>query len=195
MPSMRPSRTRVLRSKTSCPSLPCCRSASSPCASGICRWGRSRTASSPSNAAGRGRPCRRESPTVSATTGPARVRARANTARELAPLVGQVSAEIAGGLKAYREAAAPVRRIRPRDVHVRVIGIASKARDRANRVRVAAVELTRELEVFSMEDWDRVLTGLGIPHPEEALAALVRANLVLEPTSGFYRAVSLSPEA
>ena len=126
---------------------------------------------------------------------PSRVRARANTARELAPLVGEVSAEIAGGLKAYREAAAPVRRIRPRDVHLRVIGIASKARDRANRVRAAAVELTRELEVFSMPDWERVLAGLGIPHPEEALAALVRANLVLEPTSGFYRAVSLSPEA
>ena len=126
---------------------------------------------------------------------PARVRARANTARELAPLVGQVSAEIAGGLKAYREAAAPVRRIRPRDVHLRVIGIASKAQGRANRVRAAAVELTRELEVFSMPDWERVLAGLGIPHPEEALAALVRANLVLEPTSGFYRAVSLSPEA
>ena len=126
---------------------------------------------------------------------PSRVRARANTARELAPLVGQVSAEIAGGLKAYREAAAPVRRIRPRDVHLRVIGIASKAQGRANRVRAAAVELTRELEVFSMPDWDRVLAGLGIPHPEEALAALVRANLVLEPTSGFYRAVSLSPEA
>ena len=126
---------------------------------------------------------------------PSRVRARANTARELAPLVGQVSAEIAGGLKAYREAAAPVRRIRPRDVHLRVIGIVSKAQGRANRVRAAAVELTRELEVFSMPDWERVLAGLGIPHPEEALAALVRANLVLEPTSGFYRAVSLSPEA
>jgi len=126
---------------------------------------------------------------------PSLVRARANTARELAPLVGQVSAEIAGGLKAYREAAAPVRRIRPRDVHLRVIGIASKAQGRANRVRAAAVELTRELEVFSMPDWERVLAGLGIPHPEEALAALVRANLVLEPTSGFYRAVSLSPEA
>ena len=126
---------------------------------------------------------------------PSRVRARANTARELAPLVGQVSAEIAGGLKAYREAAAPVRRIRPRDVHLRVIGIASKAQGRANRVRAAAVELTRELEVFSMPDLERVLAGLGIPHPEEALAALVRANLVLEPTSGFYRAVSLSPEA
>src|SRR2546421_497749 len=69
---------------------------------------------------------------------PSRVRARANTARELAPLVGQVSAEIAGGLKAYREAAAPVRRIRPRDVHLRVIGVVSKAQGRANRVRAAA---------------------------------------------------------
>src|SRR2546430_228783 len=139
------------------------------------------------------KPVRKRDPPMGAITHC--VRARANTARELAPLVGQVSAEIAGGLKAYREAAAPVRRIRPRDVHLRVIGIASKAQGRANRVRAAAVELTRELEVFSMPDWERVLAGLGIPHPEEALAALVRANLVLEPTSGFYRAVSLSPEA
>src|SRR6266480_6501626 len=209
---MRPSRTRGSRSRTSCRSRPCCRSASNPCASGICRWAPSPTASSPSSGAERERPCRRESPTVSATTDPgirrrgtyarheelaprghgvedgrdgeaprhqvpadrlsdrgaqhpdgplrslsrrprvprvtmygvvvcprckrakgvdlkqktttclcgfeirvvpARVRARANTARELAPLVGQVSAEIAGGLKAYREAAAPVRRTRP----------------------------------------------------------------------------------
>jgi len=33
---------------------------------------------------------------------------------------------------------------------------------------------------------------LGIPRAEEALATLVRANLVLEPKEGFYRAVSLS---
>jgi hypothetical protein len=124
---------------------------------------------------------------------PSRVRARANTAHELAPLVGQVSAEIAGGLKAYRDAAAPTRPRRSRDAHLRVVGTASKARDRAGRIRAAAVELTRELEVFSMEDWARVLAGLGIAHPEEALAALVRANLVLQPRDGFYRAVTLSP--
>src|SRR5213596_3502262 len=38
---------------------------------------------------------------------PSRVRARADTARELASLVGQVSAELAGGLAAYRKAATP----------------------------------------------------------------------------------------
>src|SRR5881397_642657 len=81
---------------------------------------------------------------------PARVRARAETARELAPLVGQVSAELAGGTEEYRRA-------RSRDVHVRVIGVAAKARDRRSRVRSAAIELTRELELFSISDWERVL--------------------------------------
>ncbi len=124
---------------------------------------------------------------------PSRVRARANTARELASLVGQVSAELAGGLSVYQKAAAPSHRSRSRDVHLRVVGIASKPRDRASRLRAVAVELTRELEVFSLVDWTQVLAGLGIPGAEEALATLVRANLVMEPKEGFYRAVSLSP--
>src|SRR3989442_8388848 len=124
---------------------------------------------------------------------PARVRARAETARELVPLVGQVSAEMASGMEAYRRAQAPIRRKRSRDVHVRVIGIAAKARDRAGRVPAAAIELTRELEVFSIADWDRVLAGLGIPQPEEALATLVRDNAVLEPKAGVYRSVILIP--
>lgn len=124
---------------------------------------------------------------------PARIRARAETARELARLVGEVSAEMAGGLEAYQKAAAPMRRKRSRDVHTRVVGIASKPRGRSSRIRSAAIELTRELEVFSLEDWTRVLAGLGIGRPGEALETLVRANLVLEPQEGFYRAVSLSP--
>ena len=122
-----------------------------------------------------------------------RVGAQAATAHELARLVGQANAELRGGLDSYREAAAPLRRSRSRDVHVRVVGAAAKSRDRASRLRAAAIELTRELEVFSFGDWSRVLAGLGIPQPEEALATLVRANLVLEPREGFYRAVSLSP--
>ena len=124
---------------------------------------------------------------------PASVRGRAHTARELAPLVGEVNAEIAGGLDTYRKAAGPARRKRSRDVHLRVVGIASKPRDRLSRLRAAAVELTRELEVFSLADWSRVCAGLGIPRPEEALAMLVRANFVMEPKDGFYRAVSFSP--
>lgn len=122
---------------------------------------------------------------------PSRIRARAETTHDLARLVGQVSAEVAGGTEAYRRAQAPVPRKRSRDVHVRVIGIAAKARDRAGRVRAAAVELTRELEVFSIADWDRVLAGLGIPQPEEALATLVRDNAVFEPKTGFFRSVTL----
>jgi len=124
---------------------------------------------------------------------PARIRARAVTARELAPLVGQVSAEIAGGTGEYRRARAPAPRKRSRDVHLRVIGIAAKARDRRSRVRSAAIELTRELEVFSMADWERVLAGLGIPNPAQALATLVQENTVFEPKAGFFRAVTLSP--
>lgn len=124
---------------------------------------------------------------------PARIRGRAETARELAPLVGQINAEIAGGHDAYQRAATPARRKRSRDVHLRVVGIASRLRDRGNRIRAAAVELTRELEVFSLEDWTRVLAGLGIERSEDALETLLRANLVLEPKEGFYRAVSLSP--
>jgi hypothetical protein len=80
---------------------------------------------------------------------PARIRARAETARELAPLVGKVSAELAGG--------------------------------------------TEELELFSLSDWERVLAGLGIPHPDEALATLVEENTVFEPKAGFFRAVVLNP--
>ena len=124
---------------------------------------------------------------------PARIRARAVTARELAPLVGQVSAEIAGGTGEYRRARAPAPRKRSRYVHLRVIGIAAKARDRRSRVRSAAIELTRELEVFSMADWERVLAGLGIPNPAQALATLMQENTVFEPKAGFFRAVTLSP--
>src|SRR2546430_9716273 len=114
-------------------------------------------------------------------------RARADTARELASLVGQVSAELAGGLAAYRKAAAPARRRRSKDVHLRIVGVASKPHDRAGRLRAAAVELTRELEVFSLGDWTQVFSGLGIAAGEGALATLIRANPVLEPKDRFYR--------
>jgi len=124
---------------------------------------------------------------------PARIRGRAESARELAPLVGKVSAELAGGTEEYRRAQAPVSRRRSRDVHVRVIAVAGKGRDRASRVRSAAIELTRELEVFSLSDWERVLAGLGIPNPAEALATLVEENTVFEPKAGFFRAVALNP--
>ena len=124
---------------------------------------------------------------------PARIRARAESAREIVSLVGEVNAEMAGGLEAYRRATVPPRRKRPRDVHVRVVGLASKSSDRTSRLRAAATELTRELEVFSLDDWNRVLDGLGIARPEEALGALVRDNIVYEPKAGFYRAVSLTP--
>src|SRR5438093_11442475 len=66
---------------------------------------------------------------------PARVRARAETARELAPLVGQVSSELAGGTEEYRRALALARQGRALDDDVRVIGVATKASDRRCRVR------------------------------------------------------------
>ena len=122
---------------------------------------------------------------------PARVRARAETPRELAPLVGQVNAELAGGTRAVQEMLDPPRRARPKQVHARVIAAVPKTGDRTTRIRAAAVELTSELEVFTREDWSRVLEGLGIPDAESALEALVRSNAVFEPREGFFRAVEL----
>ncbi len=124
---------------------------------------------------------------------PARVKARATTSRELAPLVGQVNAELGGGTKAVQAILAPTRRRRPRDVHARVIAAVPPLGDRTARIRAAAIELTNEMEVFTRDDWSQVLEGLGIPDAETALENLVRANAVFEPKEGFYRAVDLRP--
>ncbi|HKZ98295.1 MAG TPA: hypothetical protein VJ326_01695 [Thermoplasmata archaeon] len=124
---------------------------------------------------------------------PARVRAKAPTARGLAALVGQANAELAGGLDTYRRDAAPRPRRRSQDVHARVAGKAAKAGDRAHRIHAVAVALSEELEVFSRDDWRRVLERLGIPAADDALEGLVQRREVYEPTPGFYRAVSLTP--
>jgi len=124
---------------------------------------------------------------------PAKVKARAATSRELAPLVGQVNAELAGGTRAVQQALAAPKRPRPKEVHARVIAALPKTGDRTTRIRAAAVELTNELEVFTRDDWSRVLEGLGIPDAEAALDSLVKANAVFEPRECFYRAVDLTP--
>lgn len=124
---------------------------------------------------------------------PARAKARAATPRELAPLVGQVNAELAGGTRAVQQALAVPKRPRPKEVHARIIAAVPKTGDRTARIRAAAVELTNELEVFTKDDWSAVLGGLGIPDAESALDALVRSNAVFEPKEGFYRAVDLRP--
>lgn len=124
---------------------------------------------------------------------PAKVRARAQTARELAPLVARVNAEIAGGLKIVERDLAPPKRPRIRDVHARVVAAVPKEGDRVSRIRAAALELTKELQVFTLEDWTKVLVGLGIPEPEAALDALIRNNAVFQPKEGFYRTVGLTP--
>lgn len=124
---------------------------------------------------------------------PARVRARTANVRELPGLVGHVSAELAGGLEAYEQDAAPKRRVRIRDVHARVAAAVPKQGERGVRIRAAALGLTRELQVFTAEDWSRVLEDLGIPKAEAALESLVKATVVYEPKPGFYRSVDLSP--
>ncbi len=124
---------------------------------------------------------------------PARVKARAATAHELAPLVGQVNADLAGGGKQVQQLLAPRRKARPGDVHARVIAAVQDRGDRATRVRSAAVELTNELELFTRDDWAKVLDGMGIADPDGALAVLLDANLVFEPKPGFYRVVDLRP--
>src|SRR5438046_10525927 len=80
---------------------------------------------------------------------PARIRARAVTARELAPRVGQVSAEIAGGRGEYRRGRAPAPRRRSGEVHLRVIGIAAQAVHPPSRVWGAAHGLMRERDVHA----------------------------------------------
>ncbi len=122
---------------------------------------------------------------------PSRVRGRAETARELAPLVGQVNAELAGGAREVEKAFAPRKKTRPREVHARIIAALPRQGDRASRVRAAAVELTNELELFSREDWMQVLDGLGLADADGALAVLLEANVVFEPKPGFYRVVDL----
>lgn len=124
---------------------------------------------------------------------PSRIRGRAGTARELAPLVGQVNAEIAGGTKQVERDFAPMKKRRPTQVHARIIAAVPREGDRNSRIRAAALELTNELEVFTRDDWTRVLEGLGISEPEPALEALLHANVVFEPKEGFYRAVGLTP--
>ena len=123
---------------------------------------------------------------------PARVRARAESARELAPLVGRINAEIAGGVREYEQALAPRKRARSRDVHARVVAAVPRQADRSARIRAAAVELSRELELFTFDDWNKVLAGLGIAEPRAALDALIQANVVFEPKGGFYRTVGLT---
>ncbi len=122
---------------------------------------------------------------------PARIRGRAATARELAPLVGQVNAELAGGAEAVQRLQAPPKKPRPKEAHARVIAGLQGPGDRASKVRGAAVGLTNELELFTREDWAQVLDGLGITDPEGTLAVLLDANVVFEPKPGFYRAVDL----
>jgi len=120
---------------------------------------------------------------------PARVRARVGTERELIDAVRRVSAELAGGLAEYERAVQPRKKKRVGDVHARVAAAAMKAGDRAHRIRAAAIELSKELEVFSYRDLRDVLLSLGIPEVDESLDELLRANVVYEPREGFYRAV------
>lgn len=123
----------------------------------------------------------------------ARIKVRAATPRELAPLVGQANAHLAGGTRAVQTLLAPTRRTRPKEIHARVIARVPKVADRTTRIRAAALELTNELEVFTRDDWARVLEGLSIPDAEAALESLLRANVLYEPKEGFYRAVDLRP--
>jgi hypothetical protein len=124
---------------------------------------------------------------------PAKAKARAVTPRELAPLVARANAELGGGLKIVDHDMAPTKRPRIRDVHARIVAAVPERGDRATRIRAAALELTKELQIFTLEDWSRVLAGLGIPEPEAALEALIRNNAVFQPKEGYYRIVGINP--
>ncbi len=124
---------------------------------------------------------------------PSRIRVRVGTERELVEAVRRVSAEIAGGLEEYERAVAPRKKKRVSDVHARVAAVAMRAGDRAHRIRAAAVELSKELEMFSVADLRAVLSALGIPDVDGSLDELLRANVVYEPREGYYRAVTPAP--
>jgi uncharacterized Zn finger protein (UPF0148 family) len=124
---------------------------------------------------------------------PSRIRVRVGTERELVEAVRRASAEIAGGLAEYERVAAPRKKKRVSDVHARVAAVAMRAGDRAHRIRAAAIELSKELEVFSVADLRAVLSALGIPDVDGSLDELLRANVVYEPREGYYRAVTPVP--
>jgi len=124
---------------------------------------------------------------------PSRVKARAETARDLAPLVGRINAELMGGLKVVERDSAPRKKRRIREVHARIAAAVPRTIDRTGRIRAAAVGLTKELQLFTLDDWMRVLASLDIRDAEKALQALVASNAVFEPKAGFYRAIDLSP--
>ncbi len=124
---------------------------------------------------------------------PSKVRARVGTGRELIEAVRRANAELGGGLAVYERAVQPRRKRRIGDVHARVAAIAAKAGDRAHRIRAAAAELTKELEMFSAEDLQKVLLALGIHEVDESLEELLRSNVLYEPRAGFYRTVTPNP--
>ena len=124
---------------------------------------------------------------------PSRVKARVGTGRELIEAVRRANAELGGGLAIYEKAMEPRPRRPSKDVHVRVAALAMKAGDRAHRIRAAAMELSRELEVFSYDDLRAVLLALGVRDVDGALDELLHANVVYEPREGFYRAVAPTP--
>jgi len=124
---------------------------------------------------------------------PSGVHARARTARELVDVVRRVQAERAGGLASYEASASPPRAPRTRSVHARVAATARAAGDRSARVRAAAVGLTEEVELFTVDDLRRVLDALGIPGADARLEELVAGNVVYEPREGYYRAVRRAP--
>ena len=119
---------------------------------------------------------------------PSRVRFETANARELAAAVGRINAEIRGGSEEVA-AFAPKRARRSRDAYARVVADASRAGDRRQRARAAAEGLAREFVLFSVEDWRRVLSALGIPEADGSLAELVQGNVVYEPKPGYYRTV------
>ncbi|HLB67958.1 MAG TPA: DUF1922 domain-containing protein [Thermoplasmata archaeon] len=121
---------------------------------------------------------------------PAKVRVRVSTERDLIEAVRRVNAELGGGLAAYEKAMKPRTRRRTVDVHARVAAASRVAGDKAHRIRAAAVELSKELEVFSYDDLRQVLLALGIHDIDESLDELLRSNVVYEPREGFYRTVT-----
>lgn len=122
----------------------------------------------------------------------ARIVGRVEHHRDLAPFVARVSAEIAGGSRGFGLGLGRRPKRRADDVHARVVEKARKAGDRAHKIKSAAIELSKEIVVFSFEYLKSVLHSLGIGDAEGALAYLIREGILFEPMAGYYKAVNLT---
>jgi len=112
---------------------------------------------------------------------------KASNYKELVDAVGKVNAQLRGAMKEYKDLFPP--KSKPKDVYSRIASVASNARDRREKIRVAVLELSKEFGLFSCEDLRKVLDKMDINGVERCLEDLLKENLIYEPRIGLYKMV------